>query len=313
MTTELSFTGERFLPDLPGEMWAEHWHRYHFVLPMLTGKKVLDVASGEGYGSALMATTATTVNGVDVSPEAVAHAKAAYATRQNLTFTQGSCAKLPFGDAMFDVVVSFETIEHILEQNEFLAEIKRVLKPTGLLIMSSPNRAEYSDARGYSNEFHVKELYRAEFSDLLKARFQHISWFSQRNAFVSLLIPEAIETSRTIGETLTISKAKPDTLQAALPALYFLVFATNYSALFADLTPRLSVFSDSEEWAYSDYRKIYLASQTAWKREAELVARCAELEKQNAALTLTNQSAPALAPAAPEPSFLSRVVKRIVS
>ena len=119
MTTELSFTGERFLPDLPGEMWAEHWHRYHFVLPMLTGKNVLDVASGEGYGSALMATTAATVSGVDVSPEAVAHARAAYTTRQNLTFTEGSCAKLPFGDGTFDVVVSFETIEHILEQNEF--------------------------------------------------------------------------------------------------------------------------------------------------------------------------------------------------
>ena len=175
--------------------------------------------------------------------------------------------------------------------------------------MSSPNRAEYSDARGYSNEFHVKELYRAEFSGLLNARFQHISWFSQRNAFVSLLVPEAIESTRTIGETLTISKAKPDDLQAALPALYFLVLATNDSAMFADLTPRLSVFSDSEEWAYSDYRKIYQASQAAWKREAELVARCNELEKQNAALALGVPPAPV----ATTPSFLGRIVKRLVS
>ena len=226
-----------------------------------------------------------------------------------MTFAEGSCAKLPFGDGTFDVVVSFETIEHILEQNEFLDEIKRVLKPAGLLIMSSPNRAQYSDARGYSNEFHVKELYRAEFSELLNARFQHISWFSQRNAFVSLLVPEAIDKSHTIGETLTISKAKPDALQAALPALYFLVFATNDSAAVGQLTPRLSVFSDSEEWAYSDYRKIYQASQTFWKREAELVARCAELEKQNAALALN--AAPA--PAATTPSFLGRVLKRLVS
>ena len=125
MTTELSFTGERFLPNLAGEMWAEHWHRYHFVLPLVSGKKVLDVASGEGYGSALIATKAVEVIGLDVCAEAVAHANDAYADRQNLTFIQGSCAKLPFDDATFDVIVSFETIEHISEQNEFLDEIDR--------------------------------------------------------------------------------------------------------------------------------------------------------------------------------------------
>ena len=129
MALELSFTGERFHPDLAGDMWAEHWHRYHFVLPLVAGKKVLDVASGEGYGSALMSSVAATVAGLDVSPDAVAHASATYARRQNLSFAQGSCAKLPFDDDSFDAVVSFETIEHIVEQNEFLDEIKRVLMP----------------------------------------------------------------------------------------------------------------------------------------------------------------------------------------
>ena len=315
MTTELSFTGERFLPDLPGEMWAEHWHRYHFVLPLINGKNVLDVASGEGYGSALMAKVASAVTGVDVSIDAVAHASAAYADRRNLSFTQGSCARLPFDDAMFDVVVSFETIEHILEQNEFLDEIKRVLKPSGLLIMSSPNRAEYSDARGYTNQFHVRELYRAELAGLLGARFQHTSWYSQRNAFVSMIAPETLEVPGAVsaagGETLTISKASPDTLVPALPALYYLVLATNDSVIAERLTPRLSVLSDSEEWAYSDYRKIYQATQSGGKREAALEARCAALEQQISALEAQGNSARLSHPA--EESWLTRLRKRLSS
>ncbi len=287
MTDALSFTGERFHPDLLGEMWAEHWHRYHFVLPLIKGKKVLDVASGEGYGSALMATVASSVNGVDVSGAAVAHAEHAYADRQNLQFTVGSCANLPFADASFDAVVSFETIEHIFEQVAFLDEIKRVLKPTGLLIISSPNRAEYSDKRGYKNEFHVKELDRAELAALIDARFKHSRWFSQRNAFVSLIVPDTGSLSPALaigGESLTISKGKPDAIAPPLDALYFLVLATGDDAAADQLTSRLSVFSDREEWAYNDYRKIYQATQYYATREAELLARCVELEQQLAAL-----------------------------
>ena len=171
--------------------------------------------------------------------------------------------------------------------------------------MSSPNRAEYSDARGYANEFHVKELYRAEFAALLGARFRQLRWFSQRNAFVSLITPE---TAAFDGEMLTISKANPESLLPALPALYFLVLATNDSAYFEALTPRLSVFSDSEEWAYNDYRKIYQASQTSWKREAALEARCAELEKQIASL---RSPAPVVSSLEMEQSWLSRLFKRL--
>ncbi|MEO8385177.1 MAG: class I SAM-dependent methyltransferase [Betaproteobacteria bacterium] len=318
MTDTLSFTGERFHPNLSGEMWAEHWHRYHFVLPLVTGKSVLDVASGEGYGSALMATVASSVNGVDVSSAAVAHAAHAYADRKNLQFTEGSCAKLPFPGASFDVVVSFETIEHIVEQAAFLDEIKRVLKPSGSLIISSPNRIEYSDKRGYKNEFHVKELDRAELAELVDSRFKHARWFSQRNAFVSLIVPDAGSSqsaSTSDGETLTLSKDQPDTIALPPDALYFLVVATSDDAAAERLTSRISVFADREEWAYNDYRNTYQANQHYAKREVELVARCAELEQQLAALKPGGTESPQAvsAPAKEKESWLTRLTKRLGS
>jgi 2-polyprenyl-3-methyl-5-hydroxy-6-metoxy-1,4-benzoquinol methylase len=312
VTTALSFTGERFHPDLAGEMWSEHWHRYHFVLPLIAGKAVLDVASGEGYGSALMATRALSVAGIDISPDAVAHAGAMYAKQRNLTFAEGSCAKLPFANASFDAVVSFETIEHIAEQDDFLDEIKRVLKPAGLLVLSSPNRAEYSDARGFSNEFHVKELYRPELADLLGKRFRHLQWYSQRNAFVSTITPEGLDTSGlttpVAAETFTVSKASPATSAAALPALYFLVVASNDGDAAATVAPRLSVFTDCEEWAYNDYRQVYRAMRTAAQREQALEARCAILEHEVSALRTAAK--PTSSSVTGEESLVKRLLKR---
>jgi SAM-dependent methyltransferase len=74
----------------------------------------------------------------------------------------GSATSIPAADASIDVAISFETLEHIREQDEFIAELHRVLKPDGVLLISCPNKAEYTDKRGTQNEFHVKELYRAD-------------------------------------------------------------------------------------------------------------------------------------------------------
>jgi ubiquinone/menaquinone biosynthesis C-methylase UbiE len=282
-STQLKFTGERFLPNEAGEMWAEHWHRYHYVLPFVAGKRVLDVACGEGYGSALMSKIASHVTGVDVAHEAVTHASHTYTARSNLEFVEASCTKLPFPNAAFDVVVSFETIEHITGQVEFLDEIKRVLRADGVLIISSPNKAEYSDARGYANEFHVKELYRDELATLIDSRFAHSQWLSQRNGFYSVIAPNtsagaAFKTSApSAGETITLSKAQPEIAAATLPPLYFIVIASNNLAALNALTPRTSAFTDSEEWAMKDYYMAY----REWRKET---ARREALERENAEL-----------------------------
>jgi SAM-dependent methyltransferase len=185
----LPATGERFLPEMSGQMEMEHAHRYFLTKEWIKGKVVLDIASGEGYGSALLATAAKRVTGVDISDAAVAHAQNKYRAR-NLKYVVGSAASIPLKAKSVEVVVSFETIEHLTEHDEMMREIRRVLKPNGLLIISSPDRLEYSDKPGYANPYHVKELYRAEFQDLIESQFKNVSMLGQRVVFGSCIAAE---------------------------------------------------------------------------------------------------------------------------
>jgi SAM-dependent methyltransferase/glycosyltransferase involved in cell wall biosynthesis len=187
----LKFTGERYLPEVDGQIELEHLHRYLLAARLVRGKAVLDIASGEGYGSDLLAKHAATVVGVDVSPETVEHARSRYSASPNLRFLVGDCSDIPLGDSVFDVVVSFETIEHHDKHEEMLKEVRRVLKPNGLLLISSPDRYNYSRATGYKNEFHVKELYRHEFEGLLSRHFKHVTMLGQRVAYGSFILPES--------------------------------------------------------------------------------------------------------------------------
>ena len=184
----MNFTGERFVPTEQGKIRLEHYHRYAAIRDVIAGKTVLDVACGEGYGSRFMSDVATSVTGVDISSEAVVHASTAY-IRNNLSFRQGSATALDFPDESFDVVVSFETIEHLLEQAKMLAEIRRVLRTNGFLIISSPNRPIYSQESGEYNEYHVKELDFDEFDELLKIEFKNVQYFGQRMQMGSVIQP----------------------------------------------------------------------------------------------------------------------------
>ena len=183
----MKFTGERFMPEIPSDWGIEHFHRYLFARELCAEKDILDVASGEGYGSSILAEVAHHVTGVDISEEAVTFAQKKY-LRSNLNYCQGSATNLPFDDKTFDIVVSFETIEHLLEQESMLNEITRVLRPDGFLIISSPDKLEYTDIPKHENQFHVKELYKNEFESLLKKYFQHFLIYGQRLEYGSLII-----------------------------------------------------------------------------------------------------------------------------
>ena len=147
MSEKLEFTGERFTPECEREIWYEHLHRYAFAAQWSHGARILDAACGEGYGSALLAGAADSVTGVDISAEAIQHARRRYGHLENLQFETADCTSLPFGDGEFDQVVSFETLEHLAGQEALLAEFRRVLKHDGFLIISSPDKATYSGVR----------------------------------------------------------------------------------------------------------------------------------------------------------------------
>ena len=184
------FTGERLTAALDGQTQIEHYHRYLFARSFCHGLDVLDVASGEGYGAAQIAQVARRVTGVDYAQAAVDGASASF-PRDNLRFMQGDARSLPLGDASFDIAVSFETIEHFDHQEKFLAEIARVLKPGGLVIISTPDRDIYSPAHTGANEYHVRELSRTEFATLLSRHFTEVSVLVQRPIHGCAIMGEA--------------------------------------------------------------------------------------------------------------------------
>ncbi|MBU6486049.1 MAG: methyltransferase domain-containing protein [Betaproteobacteria bacterium] len=247
-----TFTGERFIPGAPGEIAYEHCHRYAFARELARGRRVLDAACGTGYGSALMADVAASVVGIDIDAGVVADASAAYASRQNLRFEAASVSALPLPQASVDLVVSFETIEHIGadDQARMLQEFARVLAPGGLLVLSSPNRVEYSDARSYRNPFHVRELDRDELAQLLGVDFAAQRWYRQRRYLGSALWADVAgpRFEALAGNTEAVR------LAAVPQALYFVVVAAREQASLPAELPSLSLYADAgdSEWERID-------------------------------------------------------------
>ncbi|MGV8947240.1 MAG: class I SAM-dependent methyltransferase [Lutibacter sp.] len=181
-------TGERLEFFDFSDVTVEHLHRYAIASDIVKGKIVLDIASGEGYGSYLLSNYAQSVTGVDIHNDTIEFSNNKY-KNNNLTFIQGSTSKIPMLSNSVDVVISFETIEHHDEHDEMMSEIKRVLRPKGILIMSSPDKEYYSDKLNQKNIFHVKELYFKEFKQLIQKYFKNSNFLFQKaynfNSYIS--------------------------------------------------------------------------------------------------------------------------------
>ena len=169
----MEFTGERVIPGQGDvDLYNEHRARYWLARRFASGKNVLDAACGTGYGSALLAETARSVVGVDVARDALDYARQHYRA-PNLRFAQADCLALPFPAGRFDLAVAFEIIEHLDDAGAFLAELRRVLEDSGVLVLSTPNRLYYTDDRGEINPFHRKEFSYPEFDEALRPHFPH--------------------------------------------------------------------------------------------------------------------------------------------
>jgi len=175
----LDWTGERFLPWVEDAAIAyEHFHRYLYASQYVKNRLVLDLATGEGYGANILASSASMVVGIDIDVDAVRHAAAKYKSPK-LQFIAGSITDIPLAAGSFDMVTCFEAIEHIEGQERLLAEVKRALAADGVLIVSTPNKTAYQ-ADSETNPFHVKELSPDEFETMLRTQFKNVRFLGQR-------------------------------------------------------------------------------------------------------------------------------------
>jgi SAM-dependent methyltransferase len=271
----LEFTGERYTPECEREIAQEHWHRYAFARPLAPGRRVLDAACGEGYGSAMMAAAGARVLGLDIGAEAVAHARLRYAGVPGLAFEQGDATALDhLPDASFDLVLSFETLEHVQAQERMLDGFARLLAPGGLLLVSTPDRHTYTDLTGVQNPHHVRELYRPEFEAMLAARFPARRLFGQKLLFQSVLW--SLDGAASPGEALTLEgQALRDGVTNA--PMYYLAACAKDAAAF-DALPALSVLGDQAEGVYEAYRREVANFRNAQAYIAHLEAELRRLQ-----------------------------------
>ncbi|GFP43540.1 2-polyprenyl-6-hydroxyphenyl methylase / 3-demethylubiquinone-9 3-methyltransferase [Candidatus Hakubella thermalkaliphila] len=185
-------TGERYVPSGSfDELDATHTTNYIFAKQFIEGKVVLDVGCGCGYGCEYLARSgAKNVIGVDVSREAVKFAKAHY-NAGNLDYIVMDAQNLAFKDRLFDVVVSFEVIEHLYNAKKYLFEVHRVLKTDGIFIISTPNKKVSSPCfKKAVLPFHVKEFYPEELYILLSQIFKAVNILGKRISNEEILMKE---------------------------------------------------------------------------------------------------------------------------
>ena len=217
-----NWTGERLETFIYGDVVVEHLHRYAMAEMFVKDKIVLDIASGEGYGSNILSKTERQVTGVDIDKQAVEKASQKYKA-DNLKYLHGSADKMPIDDHSIDVLVSFETIEHHDKHEEMFKEIKRVLKPNGILIMSSPDKKFYQSIQK-NNPFHIKELFLEEFEALTRSYFKNVSVYFQN----------CINGSSVIGNVNDFTNTK--------------IYAGNFDKIFKkELLPLYNIVIASEE------------------------------------------------------------------
>lgn len=210
MSTQLSNTSERVIEEHYVQscesflIYLMHVATYNSAVSYVTGKAVLDMGCGSGYGTASIADKCAFICGVDISAEAVAYATEKFKAG-NLTYktiSKVEDAPLPFADESFDVVLSFQVIEHIADPSVYLQEISRVLKKNGVFIVATPDRStRLLPMQRPWNKFHVHEYAGVEFASLLSRHFADVQILTMSGT-PSVLEMELKRTKRMMWLTL---------------------------------------------------------------------------------------------------------------
>lgn len=176
--SSLPFTGERIIPGkVSNYHFYEAFCRYKFVKPYVKDKIVLDAGCGQGYGTFFLSQTARKIFGIDIAPETINDAKKNY-IRSNLYFKIMDITNMEFPDNFFDIVCSFEVIEHLDNYETFLTEVARVLKPSGYFFISTPNAEVFGKGELWC---HKKEFNLEEFQRILRCYFTEIKLYGQHD------------------------------------------------------------------------------------------------------------------------------------
>lgn len=300
------FTGERVIPGkVEVDLWNEHFSRYAFAARHAGGRHALDAGCGVGYGAAELSFTAATVLGIDSSEEAINYAQQHYRA-ENLRFLVASASEVPCRAGEFDLITAFELIEHLEDWRAFLCEMRRLLRPGGLFIVSTPNRSYYAESRAERgpNPFHRHEFEAQEFTDALRAVFPQVRVFLQNRGEALTFYPargfapadaridagagDASETHFLVG---LCSDSEP-----ALRSFVFVPKAANVlrerEHHIASLRQQLAAAIDQRDALHRalEQQKLHLEEQNRWALDLERQWRSAQeriVELQNEVLQLT--------------------------
>ncbi|MEO5947350.1 MAG: class I SAM-dependent methyltransferase [Chitinophagaceae bacterium] len=220
-----NFFGERLVTQITNETMLEHLHRYSIALSYAINKRILDIACGEGYGVNLLSKKAKHVLGIDIDASTIRQAQNKY-TANNIEFRVGSILNIPSEDNSFDVITCFETLEHVEKHEMLIKELKRVLTPEGLLIISTPEKGNNSKSYISKNPYHKKELNKIELNNLLSYYFNYLKFYSQSSFIASHIEDKSNADFKIIysGNYEKISTLKE------LHSDYWIVLASNVAA-----------------------------------------------------------------------------------
>jgi O-antigen biosynthesis protein len=233
---------------VPGPEW---FARYRWAAEVVSGR-VLDAACGTGHGTALLARVADVAVGVDFAPPALERARREHGAVAE--FREGDLRDLPFDDAVFDHALCFEAIAHVREPETVVDELRRVLRPGGLLLISAPNRGVYPPG----NPLHLSEISSLELQALLDARFANVAIYRQQTYFASLLGAASLLGQADLDAELDVGVAKL-TGGPLGSELHAVAAATD-----GELPSAPASLSIGEEVDYADQRRML----EEWQRRA---------------------------------------------